>query len=224
MVDDYSLIVKCKKGDQKAQLELFHRYHNFLLKKYNFLRKKTTSILFDEFEDFEAEAFVYFLKAVDYTNLSKLYDPKKWKFLTPYMYFINNMITDFLNQERLGETTVLTPEGQKIKIKNKTLSLNDHIKFNGKTDGTEYVDYLKVNDEEDPIPRQVIEKLGCESFINTLNAEQKVIFKKMQQKTTDGKAPTILELAQQLGISRPWMALKIRELKSKYRTFAPNWI
>lgn len=224
MIDDYSLMIKCKKGDQKAQLELFHKYHNYLLKKYNSLRKRATSILFDDFEDFESEAFVYFLAAVKYTDLSKLYDPKHWKFLTPYMYFINNMITSLLNQERLGEKEVVTEDGRSIKIRGEILSLNDHVRFDGKMDGTEYIDYIKFNNEEDPIPRQTIEKMGCESFLTTLDTEEKQIVKQMQEGYGNGKSLTILQLAEQFGISRPWMAIKLKNLKNKYRSFAPNWM
>jgi hypothetical protein len=206
MVNDYSLMIKCKDGDQKAQLALFHRYHNYLLKKYNALKKKRSSIFFDNFEDFESEAFVYFLAAVDYTDLSRLDEPNKWKFLTPYMWFIGNMITKFLDQD---------PE---------TLSLNEPVKFNGKTDGTEYVDYIKFNDEEDPIPRRVLEEMGCEAFVNTLGVEEKLIMKRMLEKNDEGKTPTLLELAQKFGISRPWMAVKIKNLREKYRSFVPDWI
>lgn len=201
-MDDYSLVVQSKKGNQQAQLMLFNKYHNYLVKKYNSLRRQNnTSILFNEFEDFEAEAFLYFLDALEYTDLSKIYDRKRWKFLTPFMYFISNMSTNFLSQERLD-----------------VLSLNEKVRFGNREewDRAEYVDFIKFNNEDDPIPRQIIEKMEYESFINTLNREEKIIINRMNQ---GGKRPTLLQLAGQFGISRAWMALKLKGLKEKYRQF-----
>lgn len=86
---DYNLIKKIKGGDKKAELELFEAYTYLIYSQYHTLREIVRDYGFKgydvpEIEDFKADCWEPFVKAVNTTELDKIdhcpiYDCKKEK-------------------------------------------------------------------------------------------------------------------------------------------------
>jgi hypothetical protein len=89
---DYELVKLIKETDNNdCRALLFKRYNRFISKHYALFAKNNSEIKLRDFDwdDFRSEAYFYFLEAIDYTDLNKIYDPKSWKFLGTFMYFLN---------------------------------------------------------------------------------------------------------------------------------------
>jgi hypothetical protein len=211
MMNDYSLILLCKKGNQKAQLELFHKYERYLHKKYASFKR---NLLYNyiTFDDFKNEAFLWFMKAINYTNPDKITSPSKWQFLTPYMYYINNMLVNLTTQTKSYNVIPNTP----------LLELDRTIETNKEID-QEFIDTLSRDTEfDDSVSRKVIEKIQTEEFIKTLSPFQTNIMKSAEVLERN-KVPSIDTLAKRFKISKAWMACKVHDIKVKFKKFEKDY-
>ena len=214
MMDDYSLIVLCKEGDEKAKLNLFERYRKFLVKKFHIF-KRMNPLSSIELSDFCDEAFIWFLKAVEYVDLTVIYDRVSWHFLTPYSYYINNMMTDLLRKEQN-----YCPHSKDHIDYPFSLNSPAYSKEEDEKNSEELIDSIPYNDR---IEEKVIEKEGCNLFLQTLSPLEKEIFGESQI-LSNGKIPNLDILANRFGISRAWMAKKIKSVREKFHIFILEYI
>jgi hypothetical protein len=197
---DYELICECKKEKSKSYLILFNRYKPYLSKRYYQMKrliKDKRNII--EFKDFVQEAFFYFDQAVDYTNLNKITDPKHWKFLTPYMYFIRNLIKIQVSKTN-KELTI---------IKDNPKYFSDFSK--------DVLDLLELKDEYSINPYEnIIQKEAVISFKKSLSESELNMCETLENLVSKNSKSTIKEASKILGCSSGWGYLICRKIKNKY--------
>lgn len=200
---DYELIVSCKQGSNRAMETLFFRYQNFLKKRYShFIKLCPTRII--DFDDFQSEAFIWFKKAVVYVKLERITAPEKWRFLTPYMWFVDNMVTAFVKEHResLDEILLSTPVHHAQDI----------------CADVQMFDTLSLETEFDALP----EKLACqevvtESFMRSLTMEERRIVEAYRKTTEPQKTLIVKSIAKELGCSKQWLYIQLARIRTKFR-------
>lgn len=198
---DYDLIIECKKNSKDAKLALFNKYHYYHLKKYTiFKRKCRASIL--SFEEFEAEAYIWFEKAVKYTNLKKLKKPLTWKFLGVYNYYLTTMIGNLVIEE--------------TRYWDKNDSANVPVTFDDPEEKIDRLSHHVWNEFRSPTERKAMESMFVEQFVGSLQGMERTLFEHSQV-LENGKIPSAEIIAQRLGYSRAWVSLRLSEIKEKYQ-------
>ena len=195
---DYDLVVDCKEGSQKALGNLFFRYENFLKKKYGTFHKRCPTVTMD-YEDFQNEAYEWFLKAVNYTDPAKITCPEKWQFMTPYMWYVNNMITSLVSKEQSSCSDILlsTPVG--------------------KDDCASMFDTLTVEGEFDSTPEKLaLQQTLAENFLKSLTPKQRIIYEMYRKSKEPKKSLIIRGIAAELGCTRQWVYMCIAQARKKF--------
>ncbi len=198
---DYDLIVECKKNDKDAKLALFQRYHYFHLKKYSIFKRKCRSSILS-FEEFEAEAYIAFEKAVKYTNLKKLKKPLTWKFIGVYNYYLTTMILNMVTEE--------------TKYWEKNDSANVPVNSDDPEERIDKLTHRMWDEFKSPTERKAMEQMFVKQFVDSLKGMERVLFEHAQV-LENGKVPSAEVIASRLGYSRAWVSLRLSEIKEKYR-------
>jgi len=97
-VIDRQLVILAKEGNAEATHELFFRYRNFIYNHWSKLRKNLEKInnksynnnLMTVKSDFENDAYLVFIDALNYTNIDEIKNDK-WKFIGPYGWYMSNL-------------------------------------------------------------------------------------------------------------------------------------
>lgn len=95
---DRQLVISAKEGDAKASEALFFRYRHFIYNHWAKLRKNLEKINNKSYNnnlmaiksDFENDAYLAFIDALNYVNLEEIKNDK-WKFLGPFGWYLSNL-------------------------------------------------------------------------------------------------------------------------------------
>lgn len=197
---DFDLVVDCKSGSQKALGNLFFRYENFLKKKYGTFHRRCPTVTM-EFEDFRNEAYEWFIKAVNYTDPAKITCPEKWQFMTPYMWYVNNMITSLVSKEQdtCSDVLLSTPVGKDM---DNCTDMFETLSLEGEFDSTT---------EKFALQRTLVER-----FLKSLTPKQKIIYEMYRKSPEYKKSKIIKGIAADLGCSRQWVYMCIAQARKKF--------
>jgi hypothetical protein len=202
---DYELILKCKaeSGNQFKE-KLFFRYMPFLIKRYNrFVKVHGEHIL--DLEDYQNEAYEWFLKAVSYVNPAKLTMPASWKFLTPYMWYLDAMNTRLYKAHKKGITTVSLYEPY-IATNGETLSLIDTLP-------SEHDSVYSAPE------RLAYQTLAAGGFEKTFSPTETIIFEMYKKSTERAKTLIITSIANKLGCTTKWVYFRMSAVRKRMKTY-----
>lgn len=185
---DYDLVVQAKSGKRSAENELFKRYLPFVYKHYAKFRR---TIKFNtdplEKEEFVSEAYIEFREALNYVNLTKIYDKDNWKFLGVYGFYLsslrNRLIHTALQQGRI-ESYILDSTNQE---ENPILEIADTIADAGT--------HCQSTQEA-----EIVSKESYKTFQASLTPDERHVFNKRQVTSTDGKPKAISTIASECGV------------------------
>lgn len=101
-MNDRELVTALKKNNgnnKQLQTELWNRYQNLVHKNWAILRRQlnNSTLILSLKDDFYAECFIAFRKAIDAVNLKKIYNDK-WKFIGYYRFYLKNVRADFIEK------------------------------------------------------------------------------------------------------------------------------
>lgn len=197
---DYELIVKCKEGSKKAHTELFFKYAPLLKKKFKAFRMRCPhSVL--EFEDFQSEAYLWFMKAVNYVELDRLTAPSTWRFLTPYIWFVNNMIEDLVKSQRPHDSDVYlsTP----IETGENATELMDFVSREGEFDSTS--------------EKTAFQTMVAEEFYRSLSPSERALLDALNKSSHIKKTLIIKSAASELGCSKQWIYTQLAKIRTRFQ-------
>lgn len=94
---DYELLVKSKNGDTKARNIFFEKYKAMVIKNYKKC-KSLFSTFHDEvtFDEYYAEAFIAFCKAINGIKIERITNPETWKIYIFYLGYLERATCDFI--------------------------------------------------------------------------------------------------------------------------------
>lgn len=94
---DYELLVKSKNGDTRARNIFFERYKGMVVKNYKKC-KSLFSTFHDEvtFDEYYAEAFIAFCKAINGAKVDRITNPSTWKIYIFYLGYLERATCDFI--------------------------------------------------------------------------------------------------------------------------------
>lgn len=92
IVTDFDLVYAAKINNcSESKLALLSRYDPLICKLY-FYKMSSQSKNFISLEDFRQESYFLIEEAINYVNIDKLYDRKKWKFLFIFTWILMTFI------------------------------------------------------------------------------------------------------------------------------------
>lgn len=200
-MNDYDLIAQVKQKDAEASEILFLRYKPFIYKHYLWLQKEITNVPLDA-EDFFAEAYFSYLKAVEYVDLSKIYDPENWKFLGVFGYFLSilrgNVRKDTIRKARKEHSLSVEEDSEEVDIP----------------------DRLKPGSLQEDI---LEEKDICKRFYASLSADEMKILKIRTRLQEKGKPVSLMKIAEKLDCSFSKVQALNKTIECKFRS-ATNYM
>lgn len=87
MRTDYELMISAKAKNSRDVSELYHRYIPLIYKHARSVKMRDS----DQKSDYAQDAFLRYLKAVEYVDIEKIRDIKTWKFYQVFDWFLQNL-------------------------------------------------------------------------------------------------------------------------------------
>lgn len=200
---DYELIVQCKAGSEKAMTDLFFQYGGFLRKRYYYFLRLCPTLVMD-FEDFQSEAYFCFRKAVRYVKLEKITNPSAWKFMTPFMWFIDNLVNKLVRQlgDSCGDVYFSVPVS-------KSGEANEDVGF---------LDFLTKETEFESTPEKLaLQSIASERFMKTLKPVEQKILKIYCDLPREDTTLIMKRIAKEMGCSKAWVHLCVSKAKKRFK-------
>lgn len=202
---DYDLVILCKKNDQKALVTLYTKYKPFLKKRFFMFKKRCPHSKID-LSDFFSEAYIWFVKTINYIDLDKIENPEKMCFLVIYRLFIQNMM------EKMD---------RKFFRERSDVYLSDPIRLHQNKASTPFCFEDIVSQEQQTAlstEKKALENMFSNYFTSNLSLEENVIVTNLKKQSLLPKILIIKTIAKELNVSRQRIYQIISKTRERFLT------